>query len=822
MANHLPKKTIHPPKKTVEEWLNTVSYKPDPDYVPSEFALEFISFIKSVNASMGGEENTTPIMHYKMLDALAGKKKNIANLCHRGAAKTSVMAEYLFLYIAVTGGIPGFGKINFALYVSDSIENGVKNMRKNLEHRWENSDFLQYYLPKKGMRLTDVRYQFTNLDGHKFVVRGYGAQALSLDSILYTKDGLTTMKEIKVGDSIYDPTGNLVRVKAKSEIFHKPMYRINLSDGRTIKVSEDHLNSVRFNQRINKILTTKELLKSKLVRIKPNGNKSYNYHIVNTEPLNYSKKEFLLDPYTLGLLLGDGSIKRIPEDYFYGSISQRIELVRGLIDTDGSISPEGKVTFTSTSKALCDGLLRLVRSLGGTGKFFKGRLAKGNHRKLYKIGIWLNMNTAKLPRKANREKFNKSLSVAITSIEPIDLEPSQCIAVESELKEYLTDDYTRTHNTGVRGAKEMGQRPTLAIMDDLISDEDARSPTVIAAIEDTVHKAVNFALHSSRSKRVWSGTPFNAKDPLYKVVESGAWWVNVYPVCEKFPCEREEFRGSWEDRFDYDYVKEQYDTALALGQIHSFNQELMLRIMSDEDRLITDDDIQWYDVKRLMKAKSNFNFYITTDFATSEETSADYSVIAVWALNNNRDWFLVDAVVKRQLMDKNIDYLFRMVSRYKPLEVGIEISGQQKGFIAWVKKEMLTRNIFFNLAKTGTKEGIQPTTNKMTRFSVVVPWFKAKKMYFPREAKNSKAIIEFIEELSLATVRGFKSKHDDCIDTISMLALLNAWEPSYDSPSVNYTERADNLSPPQPWGLYDTDIDFLDYEEESGLSGYLG
>jgi predicted phage terminase large subunit-like protein len=543
----------HPPKKTVEEWLNTVSYEPDPNYVPSEFALEFVSFIKSVNASIGGEENTTPIIHYKMLDALAGKKKNIANLCHRGAAKTSVMAEYLFLYIAVTGGIPGFGKVNFALYVSDSIENGVKNMRKNLEHRWENSDFLQYYLPKKGMRLTDVRYQFTNLDGHKFVVRGYGAQ------------------------------------------------------------------------------------------------------------------------------------------------------------------------------------------------------------------------------------------------------------------------------TGVRGAKEMGKRPTLAVMDDLISDEDARSPTVIAAIEDTVHKAVNFALHSSRSKRVWSGTPFNAKDPLYKVVESGAWWVNVYPVCEKFPCEREEFRGSWEDRFDYDYVKEQYDTALALGQIHSFNQELMLRIMSDEDRLITDDDIQWYSVESLMRARSNFNFYITTDFATSEETSADYSVIAVWALNNNRDWFLVDAIVKRQLMDKNVNDLFSMVTRYKPLEVGIEVSGQQRGFISWIKKEMLTRNIFFNLSKTGTKEGIQPTTDKITRFNVVVPWFKAKKMYFPKEAKNTKALIEFMDELGLATIKGFKSKHDDCIDTISMLALINAWEPSYVSPSVHYKKRTSDPTPPEPWGMYgSTDIDTFDYEEESGLSGYLG
>ena len=66
-------------KRTVEEWLNTVSYSNKELYIPSEFALSFVSFIKSVNASSGGEENLTPIMHYHMLDSVAGKKKNIAN-----------------------------------------------------------------------------------------------------------------------------------------------------------------------------------------------------------------------------------------------------------------------------------------------------------------------------------------------------------------------------------------------------------------------------------------------------------------------------------------------------------------------------------------------------------------------------------------------------------------------------------------------------------------------------------------------------------------------------------------------------------------------
>lgn len=521
----------------VEQYLNQTDYSIDPDYVPSDFALEFVTFIKLVNGAEG-EENLTPLVHYKMLDTITLGGTRIANLCHRGIAKTTVMGEYLFLYLATYGAIPGFGNIDLALYVSDSIENGVKNMRKNLEFRYDNSDFLKKYVP--AARFTDIRWEFTNADGHTFIVKGYGAK------------------------------------------------------------------------------------------------------------------------------------------------------------------------------------------------------------------------------------------------------------------------------TGVRGAKEMGQRPTLAVLDDLISDEDARSATVIAAIEDTVYKAVNFALHPRRNMIIWSGTPFNAKDPLYKAVESGAWDVNVFPVCEQFPCDASEFRGSWPDRFTYHYVKEQYDSAVKLGKVDTFNQELMLRIMSDEDRLILDHDISWYKRSNVINNKQLFNFYITTDFATSEKTSADFSVISVWAYNNNGDWLWVDGICKRQLMDQNINDLFRLAQEYRPQSVGIEVTGQQGGFIQWVQDQMMVRNIYFPLASEGnnSRPGIRPNTNKMVRFNTMVPLFKANKIFFPTEYKEHPAIIEAVDELSLASPGGFKSKHDDFIDTISMLSSLQVWKPTQQG---NLKSSSDN-------DIWDVDIAG---EDENRISSYI-
>lgn len=133
-------------KKTVDEYLSEVDYHPDPNYKPTTFALDFVNFIKLVNGA-DGEENKTPVFHLKMLDSLT-QEGDICNLCFRGSAKTTLFCEYGILYTAVYGVYPGFkgGKpadVSFIMYVSDSIENGVKNLRKNVEFRYENQIFLR-------------------------------------------------------------------------------------------------------------------------------------------------------------------------------------------------------------------------------------------------------------------------------------------------------------------------------------------------------------------------------------------------------------------------------------------------------------------------------------------------------------------------------------------------------------------------------------------------------------------------------------------------------------------------------------------------------
>ena len=102
--------------------------------MPVDDALRFVNFIKAVNG--GSEENETPPVHLVMMERVFNEDRRCAIMCHRGLGKTTVFAEYLILYVAAFGVFPGFGKVQLMLYITDSIENGVKNLRLNVEYRY--------------------------------------------------------------------------------------------------------------------------------------------------------------------------------------------------------------------------------------------------------------------------------------------------------------------------------------------------------------------------------------------------------------------------------------------------------------------------------------------------------------------------------------------------------------------------------------------------------------------------------------------------------------------------------------------------------------
>jgi len=345
-------------------------------------------------------------------------------------------------------------------------------------------------------------------------------------------------------------------------------------------------------------------------------------------------------------------------------------------------------------------------------------------------------------------------------------------------------------NVNWRGARSpSGDRPSILLADDILHNDSATSETIRNTIKTNWFASALPAL-APKHKIIYIGTPISEDDLLHQLKNSGSYSVMRFPLCDKFPVPEDEYTSVWPDRFTFEYANDMYNQFKSAGTTQLFYQEYMLEVTDLATLLVNEDDIRWFDPSALMKSKGNYNFYISTDFATSTKKSADFSTIGVFALSSNGDWLLVDGQCMRQTMQENIDDLFRYVKKWKPVSVGIESAGQQGGFLSIIQDLMISRNNWFTLAsKEGSKEvGIRPLNDKVHRFVTgVQPKFKQGKVWLPKpellKTSNHRLLAlvnELTHELSRFTLAGGVKalKHDDALDLLNQLSEMELYYPT--------------------------------------------
>jgi superfamily II DNA or RNA helicase len=146
-----------------------------------------------------------------------------------------------------------------------------------------------------------------------------------------------------------------------------------------------------------------------------------------------------------------GNDKFIPDEYKIDSINNRIELLRGLMDSDGSIASGNKIRYSTNSEKLANDVCELVTSLGGVARVhLYERERDGVIKKEYTVIIQIKFNPFNLKHKAEKYNptFKKYCIRKIKSVEYDGNEDAQCIAVDSEDHSYVTSKYhIVTHNT---------------------------------------------------------------------------------------------------------------------------------------------------------------------------------------------------------------------------------------------------------------------------------------------------------------------------------------------------------------------------------------
>lgn len=342
-------------------------------------------------------------------------------------------------------------------------------------------------------------------------------KGLTLNELVLTPNGKAFIKDLKIGDEICNTYGSKSMITGYFPQGERPVYEITFDDGLKVKADDQHLWEVQDRKTRKKscnhvrVLSTKELLNEGLYV--GNTNRK-NFSIKYCNPAFHTKKELLIDPYILGCLLGDGYLsskgigfsntendilkkfqiyfkdkfinekvesrvrkcdlyvhlekyklinklshqKFIPENYLYSNTEDRLNLLKGLLDTDGHIvtGNESQIEYSTTSEQLKDNIITLVRGLGGRCSF-KERLGKYKKNNKYietrlNYRIWITFDETIIPvssekhlsKYINKKQFHKRF---ITDIKYIGNEETVCIKVDSNDECFLMNDYLVTHNT---------------------------------------------------------------------------------------------------------------------------------------------------------------------------------------------------------------------------------------------------------------------------------------------------------------------------------------------------------------------------------------
>lgn len=277
------------------------------------------------------------------------------------------------------------------------------------------SELIIPYVPQWLIGTADVIHIHEN---GEFIIEDF--KGFSLDTLIPTKTGWITMGDIKVGDEIFDGNGKVTKVKNVSQIHYNPTYRVTFDSRKELVCDEDHRWEVSYrikntSKMVNAIMTTKE--------IKEHYNNKGTKVIINCVSIDTFPLDLPIDPYVLGLWLGDGNRtcgtltcirpaiweeikkrgydisgnhnenlttedskaesrtiyglrthlrelnllgnKHIPDLYLRSSYEQRLDILRGYMDADGYYNPLRKRFCMTTTKELqATSISTLVSSLG--------------------------------------------------------------------------------------------------------------------------------------------------------------------------------------------------------------------------------------------------------------------------------------------------------------------------------------------------------------------------------------------------------------------------------------------------------------------------
>jgi phosphate starvation-inducible protein PhoH and related proteins len=296
-------------------------------------------------------------------------------------------------------------------------------------------------------------------------------RAQPTDTAVLTPRGFRPIGTLQVGDLVVGSNGLPTPVLGVYPQGRKEVFRVTTQDGASTLACAEHLWFVttpddRSHGTAGRVVQTCDMIGG----VRRAHVRRYELPLVN--PVEFEPRDVPMDPYALGLLLGDGCVTEdpqlaqvlehalpgtdggrggvsiavpvmqfVPTDYLLNSAHVRLAVLQGLLDADGSrVMRQGRICLTKSSDQLRDDITFLVRSLGGTA------VSDGC---VLEVRLPTDLPPFRLKRKADAYEATgggRPMRM-IDSIERAGEAECVCISVGAMDSLYVTSDFLVTHNT---------------------------------------------------------------------------------------------------------------------------------------------------------------------------------------------------------------------------------------------------------------------------------------------------------------------------------------------------------------------------------------
>lgn len=193
----------------------------------------------------------------------------------------------------------------------------------------------------------------------------------------------------------------------------------------------------------------------------------------------------------LGLSESKSHTKFIPKCYKFNSKKNRLELLKGLLDTDGHVGYGGNPEYVTVSKQLALDVEFIARSCGINCNI---QTSNNSYGPVYKVIFYTDIKLFKLERKYSRQKLTKtrSFKTAIVDIKLVDKEKAKCVTVDSKDGCYLIGEFITTHNSkGVNATQPIQTYGRKCIRDWLLKPFKITTKVVVNDHEEETEITIN-------------------------------------------------------------------------------------------------------------------------------------------------------------------------------------------------------------------------------------------------------------------------------------------------------------------------------------------